>query len=175
MPIMIAILVSKWVSEGIERYGIYDLVINLNNHPYLDSKRSHVFTSTFAELCTPQSQDERIIIDISAGKQIPASTLREKVNLLKDSGARDSGFPIIKEGVLVGYISASELEYALGIISGGRTDKDQLANESGLCLLGPFHEDAMDEITLAYADETQFFPNDLRPYVDQVSPSYYVV
>src|ERR1700738_3991656 len=61
MPIMVSILVSKWVSEAIERQGIYDLVINLNNHPYLDSKRSYLFTSTFADLCSSQSEDGRIV------------------------------------------------------------------------------------------------------------------
>jgi len=114
MPIMVAILVSKWVSEAIEKQGIYDLVIELNNHPYLDSKRSHVFTSTFADLCTLQSEDDRNVIDVTGGKDITAEVLREKVEWLKGIGARDGGFPIIKRGVLVGYISASELEYALG-------------------------------------------------------------
>lgn len=115
---MVSILVSKWVSEAIERQGIYDLVINLNNHPYLDSKRSYLFTSTFADLCTPQSEDGRNIIDISAGKDVAASLLREKVNWLKGVGGRDGGYPIVKNGVLIGYISASELEYALGIALG---------------------------------------------------------
>ena len=112
---MIAILVSKCVSEAIEKQGIYDLVINLNNHPYLDSKRSYLFTSTFADLCTSQSLDERNVIDLTAGKDVVAATLREKVNWLKEIGTRDGGFPIIRKQNLIGYISASELEYALGI------------------------------------------------------------
>lgn len=116
MPIMVSILVSKWVSEAVEKQGIYDLVINLNNHPYLDSKRSYLFTSTFADLCTQQSEDERNIIDVTDGKDIAAEILREKVEWLKVIGGRDGGFPIIKRGVLIGYISASELEYALGMI-----------------------------------------------------------
>ena len=116
MPIMVSILVSKWVSEAIEKQGIYDLVINLNNHPYLDSKRSYLFTSTFADLCTPQSEDERNTIDVTDGKGIAVDVLRTKVEWLKAIGGRDGGFPIIKEGVLIGYISASELEYALGTI-----------------------------------------------------------
>jgi len=116
IPIMLSILVSKCVSEFIEKQGIYDLVINLNNHPYLDSKRSYLFTSTFADLCTSQSLDERNIIDLTARKDILAKNLREKVNFFKEIGARDGGFPIIHDEVLIGYISASELEYALGIL-----------------------------------------------------------
>src|SRR5271154_7111690 len=116
MPIMVAILVSKWVSEAIEKQGIYDLVIELNNHPYLDSKRSHIFTSTLADLCRPQWNDGRTFIDVSGGKDIAANILREKVEWLKSRSGRDGGFPIVKNGVLIGYISASELEYALGSV-----------------------------------------------------------
>jgi chloride channel 3/4/5 len=115
MPIMVSILVSKWVSEAIERQGIYDLVINLNNHPYLDSKRSYLFISTFADLCTAQSEDTRNVIDVTGCKDVAASILRYKVDWLKAVGGRDGGFPIIQGGVLLGYISASELEYALGM------------------------------------------------------------
>ena len=75
MSIMVAILVSKWVSEAIERQGIYDLVIEPNNHPYLDSKKSHLFTSTFVDLCTPQSEDERNVIDVTGGKDVGAEVL----------------------------------------------------------------------------------------------------
>ena len=115
MPIMVSILISKWVSEAITPQGIYDLVINLNQHPYLDSKKRYIFTSTFADLCTPQSEDSRNCIDVTnGGKDIAARVLREKVEWLKEVGGRDGGFCIVREGSLLGYISASELEYALG-------------------------------------------------------------
>lgn len=115
MPIMLSILISKWVSEAITPQGIYDLVINLNQHPYLDSKKRYIFTSTFADLCTPQSEDPRNCIDVTnGGKDIAAGGLRDKVEWLKEVGGRDGGFCIVREGVLLGYISASELEYALG-------------------------------------------------------------
>ena len=116
MPVMVSILVSKWVSEAIQKHGIYDLVINLHNHPYLNSKESHIFTSTFADLCNPRSMDRRNIIDITEGKAVTAGSLKGRVTWLKGIGAQDGGFPIIKEEALVGYIAASELQYALSII-----------------------------------------------------------
>jgi len=116
MPIMVSILVSKWVSEAIEKQSIYDLVIELNNHPYLDNKRSHIFTSTVADLCRPQWNDEGTFIDVSGDKDVAANLLRAKVEWLKNRSGRDGGFPIVKNGVLIGYISASELEYALGTV-----------------------------------------------------------
>jgi len=114
MPVMVSILVSKWVSEGIQKYGIYDLVINLHNHPYLNSKETHLFISTFADLCTPRSTDSRNVIDITDGKGLTTGTLRARLAWLKSIGSHDGGFPIVKEEALVGYIAASELQYALG-------------------------------------------------------------
>jgi chloride channel 3/4/5 len=113
MPVMVSILVSKWVSEAIQKHGIYDLVINLHNHPYLNSKESHMFTSTFADLCTPRTTDSRNSIDITDGKGVIAGTLRARVQWLREIGAQDGGFPVVKDGALVGYIAASELQYVL--------------------------------------------------------------
>jgi chloride channel 3/4/5 len=115
MPVMVSILVSKWVSEAIQKHGIYDLIINLHNHPYLNSKESHLFTSSFADLCTPRSTDSRHVLDITDGKHVTAVTLRERIAWLKANGSQDGGFPIVKEEALVGYIAASELLYALSI------------------------------------------------------------
>jgi len=117
MPVMVSILVAKWVSEAIQKHGIYDLVINLHHHPYLNSKESHIFTSTFADLCTPRSTDSRNVIDITDGKGLTAGTLRKRLAWLKGIGSYDGGFPIVKEEALVGYIAASELQYALSITS----------------------------------------------------------
>lgn len=113
---MVSILVSKWVSEAIQKHGIYDLVINLHNHPYLNSKESHVFTSTFADLCTPHSMDSRNVIDVTDGKEVAAGTLRARLAWLTGVENQDGGFAIVQEEVLVGYIAASELQYALGMI-----------------------------------------------------------
>lgn len=177
MPIMLSILISKWVSEAISPKGIYDLVINLNQHPYLDSKKRYIFTSTFADLCTPQSEDPRNCIDVtptSGGKDISAEVLREKVEWLKGIGGRDGGFCIVREGVLVGYISASELEYVLGTsldhehwdYLGCRLMVDQIGDEEALCTFMPLQE-SMGGSCL---DELPRSPSitDLRPYIDQV-------
>jgi hypothetical protein len=198
MPIMLSILISKWVSEAISQQGIYDLVINLNQHPYLDSKKRYIFTSTFADLCTPQSEDSRNCIDVTnGGKDIAAGGLREKVDWLKEVGGRDGGFCIVKEEVLLGYISASELEYALGMISSPFQlfqDKchlyydgcpadwslgfsvsftygylDQIADDEAMCTFMPLHESMRGSCL----DELPRSPalTDLRPYIDQVYTS----
>ena len=43
VPVAIAILAAKVCSDAILAEGIYDLVINLNQFPYLDCKKDHHF------------------------------------------------------------------------------------------------------------------------------------
>ncbi len=38
VPVMLAVLVAKGVADALEPKGIYDLVIDLSQLPYLDSK-----------------------------------------------------------------------------------------------------------------------------------------
>jgi len=171
MPVMVSILVSKWVSEAIQKHGIYDLVINLHNHPYLNSKESHMFTSTFADLCTARSTDPRNSIDLTDGKDVVAGTLKARVAWLREIGGQDGGFPIVKDGALVGYIAASELQYALGsnlsLPLHGLT-KDQIPDDATLCVLGPLHESNGGEC-LFDDEDRQFSITDLRPYIDRVA------
>jgi hypothetical protein len=49
-------------------------------------------------------------IDVTGCKDVAARILRYQVNWLKAVGGRDAGFPIIQRGMLLGYVSSSELE-----------------------------------------------------------------
>lgn len=62
---MTAIMISKWVADGIIKHGIYDLLIDLGGHPYLDSKTEYdeaniTFTTTL-DLC----QKDLEVIDVN--------------------------------------------------------------------------------------------------------------
>lgn len=43
VPIMMAVLVAKTLADALEPKGIYDLVIELSQLPYLDSKHEYVW------------------------------------------------------------------------------------------------------------------------------------
>lgn len=43
VPVMIGVLVAKTVADGLEKSGIYELVINLNQLPYLNSKHEYLW------------------------------------------------------------------------------------------------------------------------------------
>ncbi|RIA80878.1 chloride channel [Glomus cerebriforme] len=114
LPIMTAIMISKWVSDGIVKHGIYDLLIDLGGHPYLDSKAEYdEATSTLTttlELC----QKDLEVIDVNDLNTI--GELKAKLKKLATSGYSDAGFPIVDNTILVGYIASTELEHALSLV-----------------------------------------------------------
>lgn len=46
VPVMLSVLVAKTVADALEPKGIYDLVIELNQLPYLDSKHGYLWGHT---------------------------------------------------------------------------------------------------------------------------------
>lgn len=54
VPVMLAVLVAKTVADALEPKGIYDLVIELSQLPYLDAKVDFVWGSlTIADVVSP--------------------------------------------------------------------------------------------------------------------------
>jgi chloride channel 3/4/5 len=45
VPVMLSVLVAKTVADALEPKGIYDLVIELNQLPYLDTKHEYLWGS----------------------------------------------------------------------------------------------------------------------------------
>ncbi|RHZ54295.1 hypothetical protein Glove_428g54 [Diversispora epigaea] len=107
LPIMTAIMISKWVADGLVKHGIYDLLVELNEHPYLDSKAEYVTTKSTFEIC----QTDMEVIDVNEPNTI--GELKEKLERLANSGYSDAGVPIVDDSTLVGYIASTELEHAL--------------------------------------------------------------
>lgn len=125
---------------------------NLNAYPFLNNKHKPVFTSDLADI-VPRIRRERVI-DISVSPMIPASSLRQKLEILHQAGEVDGGLPIIRDDVLVGLIPAPDLEFAL----------DNLDNEEDtLCLMATIsnYDDSDGE---EHSD-----PTDFTPYIDPVS------
>ena len=124
---------------------------NLNSYPFLNNKHKPVFTSDLGDI-VPRVRRERII-DITNSPLIPASSLRQKLEILHQAGEIDGGLPILRNDVLVGLIPAPDLEYAL----------DNLEDEPrSLCLMTNIKSFDSD-------DEEENDPTDFTPYIDPVS------
>jgi len=148
VPIMIVVMVAKWVGDGIAHDGIYDEHILLNEYPFLDNKASYRFSQVAKSIMKPNL----FVLELR-----PYS-----VNELRTLIANNvyTGWPIVTkrtEMYLVGYIARSELRQALDVAS-----KNALVNGDTLCYFSTHVED----------DSHPYV--DLRPWMDstptQVTP-----
>ena len=132
VPVMLSVLVAKTVADALEPKGIYDLVIELNQLPYLDSKHEYLwgnlqindvvrfyffmnFSIKQTLLCFGQVQRDVPVIRVDVKNTV--SSLRTRFMGFTSSGSDDSGFPILHvddNGLrMLGYIGSNELDHAL--------------------------------------------------------------
>ena len=142
IPIMMTVMMSKWVGDGMGGEGIYDELILLNELPFLDNKANYKFDSVAGTIMRAQK-----IVSLShTGNTIGSLRSFVQTNLY-------SGFPVLADdGIFLEYISRFEIMRLI-----------QQATEQGLsddtpCLFTKFEiEDAQDR--------REFFIN-MQPKVD---------
>lgn len=107
LPIMVAVMISKWVGDAFGKKGIYESWIRFQGYPFLDNKDDTPMPDVpISQIMT--RMDDLVCIS-SSGYTI--ESLRE---LLK--AHRFRGFPVIQSAqlpTLLGYISRTELAFAL--------------------------------------------------------------
>ncbi|KAI1938515.1 hypothetical protein LOZ66_003318 [Ophidiomyces ophidiicola] len=123
LPFSLAILCAKWTANAMEPLSIYDLLTDMNSYPYLDNNMNPVTDAELGEIVPPVRKSR--IINITESPIVPASELRTKLDVLLRGGELDSGLPILRSNILVGFIPAPELEFAL----------DKLESEDAMCLM----------------------------------------
>lgn len=111
LPIMIAVMLSKWVGDAFSRRGIYESWIHFNGYPFLDSGDDGSGAQSIPDIPAGQimTRIEDLVVLTATGHTIASL-----------SGVLDSceyrGFPVIsdpRDAILLGYISRSELVYNL--------------------------------------------------------------
>ncbi|KAF8630644.1 hypothetical protein AX15_002795 [Amanita polypyramis BW_CC] len=164
VPIMLSVLVAKTVADALEPKGIYDLVIDLSQLPYLDSKHEYLWGNLQINDVTAR-EVEVIRLD----RKNTVRSLRDQLLKLVASGHDDGGFPILRKESsevddmrLVGYIGANELEHALSIVADNGDDEvhfhtaytHDLASSSVSSMFESLRGNIID-------------PLDFTPYMDQ--------
>lgn len=146
IPIMIAVMLSKWCGDTFSKRGIYESWIHLNQYPFLDHKE---------DTTPPDIPASQIMTGIDDLAVIPATghTIESLKELLTTHRYR--GFPVVRDTsnpVLLGYISRNELSFAL---SNARSPKSRKLPPGTPTYFAhqPF-EDPRDML-------------DLRPWMDQ--------
>ncbi|KAE8454167.1 hypothetical protein EG329_005092 [Mollisiaceae sp. DMI_Dod_QoI] len=107
LPIMIAVMISKWVGDAFGKRGIYESWIHFNEYPFLDNSEETVIPDIPVSQIMTRIDD--LVVLTATGHTIESLT-----NILATQPFR--GFPVIsdpREAILLGYISRAELEYNL--------------------------------------------------------------
>jgi len=123
VPLMVAVMTSKWVGDALGKEGIYDEHIHLNGYPFLDSKEEFTHTTLAADVMKPRRNASPLICIPKTG-----STVGELEHLMEEY--RFNGFPVIvdhESQMLSGFVTRRDLKVA---IHHGRLRNDQIVTPS---------------------------------------------
>jgi len=107
LPIMVAVMISKWVGDAFSRRGIYESWIHFNEYPFLDNSEEMPIPDIPAAQIMTRIED--LVVLTATGHTIASLTA-----ILDAHPYR--GFPVVsdpREAILLGYISRAELAYNL--------------------------------------------------------------
>lgn len=124
LPIMIAVMLSKWIGDAISKRGIYESWIALNEYPFLDNQDDtpapdlpvSAIMTRFEDLTCLAASDRHTIASIRQILEMPP---------------KYRGYPVISsqhDPVLLGYISRTELEFALQLATKSTSPASQNSN-----------------------------------------------
>ena len=107
LPIMVSVMISKWVGDAFSRRGIYESWIHFNEYPYIDNSDEMVIPDVPASHIMTRIED--LVVLTATGHTIAS------LNAILESNPY-RGFPVIsdpRDAVFLGYISRAELTYNL--------------------------------------------------------------
>lgn len=107
LPIMIAVMISKWVGDAFGKRGIYETWIHFNEYPFLDNRDDSPVPDVPVSQIMTQVEDLAVLT-------ATGHTFQSLQDFLRAHAYR--GFPVITDptsNVLLGYISRVELIYAI--------------------------------------------------------------
>ncbi|KAK8174745.1 chloride channel-like protein 3 [Phyllosticta citribraziliensis] len=117
VPHMIAILVAKWTADAISAESVYDVAQTVLGHPFLDTDHALKLNQhpSAALLLPPPATMAAITVRVPPSHLVPRGVLVQKLGQLRERGLMDAGLVLVHEasGVLAGYITQTELEWAL--------------------------------------------------------------
>lgn len=112
IPVTVTVLAAKWTADALEPRSVYDHLTEVNYYPFLSNKsRPSDLAGTLADI-TPSGQS-RHCIDTTESCLVKASDLCTRLASLHSVGELDGGLPILRDQVLVGFLTAPDLAHAL--------------------------------------------------------------
>ncbi|CCM00247.1 uncharacterized protein FIBRA_02276 [Fibroporia radiculosa] len=109
LPIMIAVMVSKWVGDYFGKEGIYSLWIAMREYPWLPPAEYRDKGETAADVMKPAAN----LVVINENRD--GCTLQD-INQIANT-YRFHGFPVVCGGQLIGYVTRDRLKTTLESLS----------------------------------------------------------
>ncbi|MEQ2295863.1 H(+)/Cl(-) exchange transporter 3 [Ameca splendens] len=109
VPLMAAVMTSKWVGDAFGREGIYEAHIRLNGYPFLDAKEEFTHTTLARDVMRPRSSDPPLAVLTQDDL-----TVEELQGIINETSY--NGFPVIvsKESQrLVGFALRRDITIAI--------------------------------------------------------------
>ncbi|RKP27325.1 chloride channel [Syncephalis pseudoplumigaleata] len=126
LPIMVAVMISKWVGDAFDEGGLDDAIIRLKGYPYLDDTSDEsLHADRPAERVMTRMEDLVVLFE-------RGHVLQEIEDLLEST--EYNGFPIVRsiqDMKLVGYITRGDLKTALGMCHAVGDLPCSFANDDG--------------------------------------------
>ncbi|OCT99635.1 H(+)/Cl(-) exchange transporter 3 isoform X1 [Xenopus laevis] len=126
VPLMAAVMTSKWVGDAFGREGIYEAHIRLNGYPFLDAKEEFTHTTLARDVMRPRRTDPPLAVLTQDNM-----TVDDVESLINDTSY--NGFPVImsKESQrLVGFALRRDLTLA---IENARKKQEGIVGSSRVC------------------------------------------
>lgn len=118
VPLMAAVMASKWVGDALGKEGIYDAHIHLNGYPFLDSKEEFTHTTMAADVMRPKRNEGPLCVITQDSMTV------DDIEILLNT-TDHNGFPVVisrESQYLVGFVLRRDLSLAL--TNAKRTQED---------------------------------------------------
>ncbi|XP_014012071.2 H(+)/Cl(-) exchange transporter 5 isoform X2 [Salmo salar] len=109
VPLMAAIMTSKWVADALGREGIYEAHIRLNGYPFLETKEEYGHKTLAQDVMRPRPSDPLLVVLTQEGMSVG-----EIEGVMADTDY--SGFPVVvsqESQRLVGFVLRRDLVISL--------------------------------------------------------------
>ncbi|KIX05874.1 uncharacterized protein Z518_03847 [Rhinocladiella mackenziei CBS 650.93] len=171
LPIMIVVMLAKWIGDAFSTRGIYESWIQFNEYPYLENKEDANMPQVLVSSIMTRVEEMKCL---DANRPYPIETLQQ---VLRTTSYR--GFPVVafkkantdlvadippsrrsqRDNTFLGYISRVELSFALERVINSSTSPSRPAS-------GPIDSQAPCYFTY-HPDIASGCGIDLRPWMDQ--------
>ncbi|XP_045064189.1 H(+)/Cl(-) exchange transporter 5-like isoform X2 [Coregonus clupeaformis] len=109
VPLMAAIMTSKWVADALGREGIYEAHIRLNGYPFLETKEEYGHKTLAQDVMHPRQSEPLLVVLTQEGMSVG-----EIEGVIADTDY--SGFPVVvsqESQRLVGFVLRRDLVISL--------------------------------------------------------------